>query len=126
MAEGAACNIFLARDGKLVTPPLSDNILEGITRAGVIELARRELRMKVVERRVARSELYECDELFFTGTAVEVAPVVRVDHRPVGSGEIGPVTGVLRRLYAEAARGRLPGSRHWVQAVYHPALLGAA
>jgi len=121
VAEGAACNIFLVRDAKLITPPVTENILEGITRASVMELARRELRLEVVERRVDRSELYVCEEAFFTGTAVEVAPITRVDHRPVGEGRIGPVTAALRKLYNDAMRGRLAAYRQWVLPVYHPA-----
>ncbi len=118
VAEGAACNIFLVRDGQLITPPVTENILEGITRASVMELARKELCLEVVERRVDRSELYVCDELFFTGTAVEIAPITQVDHRLVGSGQIGPLTTRLQRLYVEATRGRLPAYRHWVFPVY--------
>jgi branched-chain amino acid aminotransferase len=120
VAEGAACNIFLVRDSKLITPPVTENILEGITRASVMELARRELGLEVVERRVDRSELYISDEIFFTGTAVEVAPITRVDHRPVGDARIGPVTAALRKLYTDATRGRLPAYRQWVLPVYHP------
>ncbi len=119
VAEGSASNIFLVRQGKLVTPPVADNILEGITRASVMELARRELHLPVVERHVLRSELYTCDELFLTGTAVEVAPIVRVDHRPVGSGQIGPLTSLLRRLYLEAVHGLSPGWRHWLLSASH-------
>ncbi len=118
VAEGASCNIFLVRKGKLITPPVSDDILEGITRDCVMELARRELRLEVVERSIDRSELYVCEEAFFTGTAVGVGPVVKVDHRPVGSGEIGPVTAEMRRLYVEATHGRLPAYRHWLVPVY--------
>jgi len=118
VAEGASCNIFLVRRGKLITPPASENILEGITRDAVTELARKELHLEVIERPVDRSELYICDEVFFTGTMVEVGPVVRVDHRPVGTGEIGPVTAELRHLYTQAARGRLKAWRHWLMPVY--------
>ena len=118
VAEGASCNIFLVRHGKLLAPPASENILEGITRASVMELARQELHLKVIERPVDRSELYVCDEVFFTGTMVEVAPVIRVDHRPVGTGEIGPLTAKLRHLYAQAAHGRLEAWRHWLMPVY--------
>jgi branched-chain amino acid aminotransferase len=120
VVEGATCNIFMLRGRQLITPPPTDNILEGITRASVMELARNELSLQVVERSIARSELYVCDEVFFTGTAVEVAPVVAVDHRPVGSGEIGPISQKLRTLYFEATRGRMPGYRHWLRPVYHP------
>ena len=118
VAEGASCNIFLVRHGTLITPPASENILEGITRASVMELAREELRVEVIECPVDRSELYVCDEIFFSGTMVEVAPVIRMDHRPVGTGEIGPVTAGLRQLYSQAARGRLEAWRHWLMPVY--------
>ena len=118
VAEGATCNIFLMRGGKLVTPPGTENILEGLTRNCVMELARNELHLEVVERPVDRSELYLADEMFFTGTAVEVAPVVRVDHRPVGSGAIGPIAAELRFLYLEATRGRLAAYRHWLLPAY--------
>ena len=114
VAEGATCNIFVVRNGKLITPPVTDNILEGITRASVMELAANELGMQVVERSIDRTELYVCDEIFFTGTAVEVAPVVQVDHRPVGSGDIGVVTAKIRALYGDAVRGRMPAYRHWL------------
>ncbi len=126
VAEGAACNIFLVRDGKLITPPVTENILEGITRASVMELARNELQLEVIERRVDRSELYVCDEIFFTGTAVELAPVVRVDHRPVGSGEIGPVTAALRKLYLDATQGRLSPYHKWILPVYRRVAAGKA
>jgi branched-chain amino acid aminotransferase len=102
----------------LITPAASENILEGITRDSIIELARRELHLEVVERAVDRSELYISDEIFFTGTAVEVAPVVRVDHRPVANAEVGPVTSELRHLYVEATSGRLDFYRHWLTPVY--------
>jgi branched-chain amino acid aminotransferase len=121
VAEAASSNIFLVRHGKLITPPASENILEGITRDSVMELARQELRLEVIERPVDRSELYVCDEMFFTGTMVEVAPVIRVDHRPVGSGEIGPVTAELRHRYSQAAHGRLEAYRHWLMPVYESA-----
>jgi branched-chain amino acid aminotransferase len=118
VAEGATCNIFMVRNGRLFTPPGTDNILEGITRASIIELARNEMKMEVVERSISRSELYGCDELFFTGTAVEVAPIVRIDHRPVGVGEVGPIAARLRGLYTDATRGRLPQYRSWLWPVY--------
>jgi branched-chain amino acid aminotransferase len=123
VSEGSTCNIFMVRDGKLVTPPASENILEGITRASVMELTRKELRLEVVERTIDRSELYVCDEVFFTGTAVEVAPVIHVDHRPVASGEIGPVTRQLRTLYADAVRGRNAAFRHWLWPVNRSGLI---
>jgi len=123
VSEGATCNVFMVRNGKLITPPATDNILEGLTRASVMELARRELNLEVIERSIDRSELYVCDELFFTGTAVEIAPIVQVDHRPVGSGEIGSVTESLRSLYFEATRAHMPGYRNWLWPVYSSAVV---
>ena len=123
VAEGATCNIFVVRGGKLITPAVTDNILEGITRASVMELARKELGLDVVERSIDRTELYMCDEIFFTGTAVEVAPIVQVDHRPVGTGEIGPITERIRGLYADAVRGRMPAYMQWLWPAYKDALV---
>ncbi|MFN0149985.1 MAG: branched-chain amino acid transaminase [bacterium] len=126
VAEGAACNIFLVRDKKLITPAVTENILEGITRASVMEMAARELKLEVLERRVDRSELYMCDELFFTGTAVEIAPVTRVDHRTIGSGQVGAITRELRRLYVEATRGRLAAYRHWAMPAHRASAAATA
>ena len=118
VAEGATSNLFMVRAGKLITPPASDNILEGITRASVMELASRQLGVEIVERSIDRSELYVCDELFFSGTAVEVTPVLEVDHRPVGTGDVGAVTQKLRALFIDATRGRLPAYVGWLWPVY--------
>jgi branched-chain amino acid aminotransferase len=126
VAEGATCNLFIVRNGKLFTPPGTDNILEGITRASVMELARNEMKLDVVERSIGRSELYVSDEVFFTGTAVEVAPIVSIDHRPVGTGAVGPVTEKLRSLYVEATRGRIPAYRRWLWPVYRSVAAGKA
>jgi branched-chain amino acid aminotransferase len=126
VAEGASCNIFMVRDGKLVTPSVTENILEGITRDSVMELARRELNLETVERPIDRSELYVCEELFFSGTAVELGPVTRVDHRPVGAGAVGPVSAELRRLYADAVHGRLPWYRKWLVPSYRVTAAGRA
>ena len=95
LAEGSAMNIFMVRDGVLVTPPITDNILEGITRRSVMELARNELGLAVVERPIDRSEIYICDEFFLTGTAAQITVVTKVDHRPVGKGSMGPVANSL-------------------------------
>ncbi len=119
VAEGSTCNIFMVRNGTLITPPVYDNVLEGITRDSVMQLARNELNLAIVERSVDRSELFVCDELFFTGTAVGVAPVVRVNHRAVKDGTVGPVTRAIRQLYADAARGMLPSYEHWLTPVFH-------
>lgn len=118
VAEGATCNIFMARQGKLITPPVTDNVLEGITRDCIMTLAARELGLDILERSIDRSELYVSDELFLTGTAVGLAPVVRVDHRPVGDGVIGPLTRALLQLYFDATRGHLPVYRKWLLGAY--------
>lgn len=126
VAEGASCNLFMVRGGKLITPPVTENILEGITRDSLMELARRELNLEIVERPIDRSELYICDELFFSGTAVEMGPVTWVDHRPVGTGSVGEVSAALRRLYADAVRGRAPRYRKWLVPAYRVTVAGRA
>lgn len=118
ISEGSAMNVFLVRDGVLITPPVTDNVLEGIIRRSAIELARQELGLEVVERLVDRTEAYIADEMFFTGTAAQIAAITWVDHRPVGDGKMGPITAQIRQLFAEAARGRLPKYRHWNVGVY--------
>ena len=118
VTEGATCNLFMRRKGRLITPAVTENVLEGITRDSIMELAARELGLEIVERPIDRSELYVCDELFLTGTAVGVAPVTRVDHHPVADGAIGVVTRSLRQLYVDATHGRMPAYRKWLLPVY--------
>jgi len=122
VAEGASCNLFIVRDGLLITPPPQDNILEGLTRATVMELARHEMGLRVVERSLDRTELYMAEEAFFTGTAVELAPITRVDHRDIGDGKVGPLATRLQKLYSDATHGRLAAYRHWLLPVYLPVL----
>jgi branched-chain amino acid aminotransferase len=117
VSEGSGENIFLVRDGKLVTPLPSDDILEGITRDALMILCR-DMGYEVTERRVSRSELYGADELFFTGTAGEVAPITSVDKILIGDGTIGEITRALKEAYFNAARGNSEKYRHWVTAVY--------
>lgn len=118
LSEGSAENLFMVRDGVVVTPPVTDNILEGITRRTVMELAREELGLEVVERPIDRTEVYLCEELFLTGTAAQVTAATQVDHRPIGDGEMGPVADKLRKLYDDLVRGKLEKYRHWNQPVY--------
>jgi branched-chain amino acid aminotransferase len=118
VAEGATCNIFMVRKGKLITPPVTESVLEGITRDCILRLAARELNLDTIERSIDRSELYICDELFFTGTAVALTPVVRVDHRPVGNGTIGAITRRLQQHYFDATRGHLDVYLKWLTPVY--------
>ncbi len=117
VSEGSAENLFVVRDGRLLTPPVTDNILEGITRRAIMDLAADELSVECVERSIDRTELYAADEVFLTGTGYQIAPVVEVDGRPVGAGEMGPVAGRLQEMYFEAARGDNPEYGHWTVAV---------
>lgn len=114
VTEGSAMNVFIVRDGTLITPPVTENILEGITRRTVIELAREELKIPVVERPIDRSEVYIADEVLLTGTAAQITAVTRVDHRPIGSGVMGPVSTQLRDLFNRIARGNHPKYMHWL------------
>jgi branched-chain amino acid aminotransferase len=118
VSEGSAENLFIIRDGLLVTPPLSDNILEGITRSIAIQLARDELGLQVIERSIDRTELYMADEIFLCGTGVQIAAITSVDHRAVGTGKLGPIVDRLREVYFAAVRGQLPRYRSWLTAVY--------
>jgi branched-chain amino acid aminotransferase len=118
VSEGSAMNFFIVRDGVLITPPCTDNILEGITRRTIMELARNEMNLSVVERSIDRTEVYLCDELFLTGTAAQVTAATMVDHRPIGRGVMGPVATRLRELFDDVVRGRMPRYRHWNLPVY--------
>lgn len=104
VAEGPGENIFIVHDNILITPPKSANILLGITRDSIIKLAKSS-RIVVEERDIRREELYESDEAFFTGTAAEVAPIVSIDSREIGSGKIGPITNMLKERFSRIARG---------------------
>jgi branched-chain amino acid aminotransferase len=114
VAEGSAENIFIVRDGLVITPPVTDNILEGITRATIMELCATELGLSVQERSMDRSELYQADEVFFTGTAVGVSPVVEIDHRAIGDGKIGKVSLALVDLYRDITLGKLHQYQRWL------------
>lgn len=118
LSEGSAMNIFMLRNGEVVTPPITDNILEGITRRTALELLREELGLKIVERPIDRTEVYLCDEFFMTGTAAQITAVTRVDFRPIGNGVMGPYTTRLRQLFDDAVRGKLPRYAKWNVPVY--------
>jgi len=117
VAEGSAENFFLVKNGAVVTPPVTDNILEGITRRTIIELLRDGLGVTVVERSIDRTEITLADEAFFCGTGVQIAAITRVDHRPIGSGRMGPIVAALRAFYFDVVRGRRPEYRQWCHAV---------
>jgi branched-chain amino acid aminotransferase len=108
VAEGSAENLFLIRKGVVCTPPITDNILEGITRRTVMTLMREDLGLEVVERPIDRTEIYLAEEAFFCGTGVQIAAITRVDHRPIGTGKLGHVTADLRHLYFDVVRGKVP------------------
>lgn len=116
LAEGSGENLFLVRDGVLLTPPLSSGALGGITRLAVLELAGA-LGLPVAERALTRGELYLADELFMTGTAAEITPVREVDGRPIGAGERGPVTEAVQRAYDDAVHGRDERFEAWLDVV---------
>ncbi len=118
VAEGSAENFFLVKNGVAITPPVTDNVLEGITRRTILELLSTALSVPVVERSIDRTEIPLADEAFFCGTGVQIAAVTRVDHRPIGSGRMGPVVAALRALYFDVVRGKRPEHRGWCQAVY--------
>lgn len=117
VSEGSGENIFLVMNGNIITPPPSDNILVGITRNSVIELAASEFGIDTLERSIDRSELYVADECFMTGTAAHVAPVIEIDRRKVGDGKIGPVTKKLQQLYFDVEQGKNDRYMHWCTAV---------
>lgn len=121
VSEGSAENIFLVVDGELVTPAPTENILLGITRDTMMELATRELGRITRERQIDRTELYTADEIFLCGTGAQIAPVVSVDHRPIGDGKVGPISSELQRLYFDVVRGRKPEYKtQWCTPVYAP------
>ena len=118
VSEGSAMNVFMIRDGVLITPPVTQNVLEGITRRTAILLAQKELNLPVLERPIDRTEMLICDEVFLTGTAAQVTAVTQIDHIPVGNGEMGPITTQLRALFYDVVHGGIPAYRDWVTPVY--------
>jgi branched-chain amino acid aminotransferase len=115
-SEASAANLFIVRDGTIITPPVSDDILEGVTRKAMMVLAG-DLGYPVEIRSIDRSELYICDEAFLCGTGVQVSPVIEVDHRPVGTGQVGPIARRISERYFAAVRGNLPEYADWLTAV---------
>ncbi len=118
VAEASAANFFMIRRGVAVTPPVTDNILEGIIRRTVMQLLRDELGVEVVERSIDRTEVYLAEEAFFCGTGVQMAAIAYLDHRPIGAGKMGPITQALRKLYFDVVRGCIPKYREWCAPVY--------
>jgi len=118
ISEGSAENVFMVRDGVLITPPVTENILEGITRRTVLQIGDEVLGIKTQERRVDRTEIFLCDELFLTGTAAQITAVTQVDHRLIGSGKMGPITKRLREMFDDVVRGREQDYSSWLTPVY--------
>jgi branched-chain amino acid aminotransferase len=126
VAEGPGACFMMVRKGKLITPPVTADILESITRDTLIEVAQAELGLEVVERDIDRTELYVCDEAFFCGSGHEVSPINSIDHYAVGTGEPGPITRQLQKLYFDVVTGTVPKYRHWLTPVYGAARSAAA
>ncbi len=118
ISEGSGENLFLVKNGQLITPGNYDGILMGITRATVIELAKSELGIETIERHIDRVELYNAEECFLTGTAANITPVAEIDHRKIGSGEIGEVTKKLQEIYSDVIRGNNSKYLEWCTPVY--------
>ena len=118
VSEGSAENLFIVRDGKLITPPVTENILEGITRATIIQFAREQFGLETVERPIDRTELYVAEEAFFCGTGGQVVAIAEIDHRPVGTGKVGPIVQKIRDFYFDIVRGKVEEYRHWCTPVY--------
>jgi branched-chain amino acid aminotransferase len=118
VSEGSAENLFVVKSGKLITPSVTDNILEGITRRRLMSVARERLEMPVEERQIDRTELYNADEVFLCGTGAQISPVVEIDRRAIGTGRPGPITRQLHDLYFDAVRGRVDAYRDWLTPVY--------
>ena len=112
-SEASAANLYMVRSGTLITPPVSDDILEGVTRKAILTLAA-DLGIPTEIRSIDRSELYVCDEVFLCGTGVQVSAAIEVDHRAVGTGQIGPISRRISETYFDAVRGKLPQYKSWL------------
>ena len=123
VSEGSGENLFLVRDGKLITPPLGASVLPGITRDTIMQIAR-SMDIPVVERLIPREMLYIADEVFFVGTAVEVTPIRSVDRISIGTGKRGPITEKIQSRFFEIVEGRVPDQFGWLSPVAQP--VGAA
>ncbi len=117
VAEGAAMNLFLVINGKLVTTTTTSDILTGVTRNTILQLAKEVLGLQVEERIIDRSELYSADEAFFSGTGAQVVPIVSIDKRPVGDGKVGKIVSDIQNLYNDVVRGKVPKYKDWCVAV---------
>lgn len=118
VAEGPGSCFFMVKDGALITPQLTDSVLESITRDSILQLAKDELGLKVVERTIDRTELYLADEAFLCGSAMEVTPILSIDRYPIGSGKNGEITEKIHKLYVDCAMGKVVGRKNWLTPIY--------
>jgi len=118
VSEMSVANFFIVRDGVAITPPVQSNVLEGIVRRSVIQLLRDELGVTVVERNIDRSEVYLADECFMCGTGVQICAITNVEHRAIGAGGMGDITGRLRALFFDIVAGKVEKYRGWLAPVY--------
>ena len=118
VAEGSAMNLFIVRNGKLITNHVTDNILEGITRSTIIDIAEKELGITVQERSIDRTELYIADEMFFCGTGAQISPITSVDYHSIGSGEVGEITKKLQNIYFAVVKNQIPKYSEWSVPVF--------
>jgi branched-chain amino acid aminotransferase len=118
VSEGPGYNIFMVRNGQVTTPPVTNGILEGVTRDTLLRLFTEVHSLTVVQREIDRTELYVADEVFFCGSGKEVTPIGSIDHRQVGTGGMGPLTKKIRDTYFSVAKGRLQEYASWLVPVH--------
>ncbi len=118
VSEGSAEHVFIIRDGVLISPPSTEDNLDGITRRSIITIASEDLGLSVVERTIGRTELYVADEMFLCGTGAEITPVRSVDRRTIGEGGVGPITTRLQKHFADVVRGRVEHRLSWLSQVW--------
>lgn len=118
VTEGSAMNLFLVIDGKLVTTSSTENILQGITRDTIMQLAREVMGLEVIERVIDRTELYVADEAFYCGTGAQVSPITNIDNRPLGDGKVGPISLKIQQLYFDVVKGKVPQYKKWCMPIY--------
>ncbi len=118
VTEGSAMNLFLVQNGKLVTSKTTDNILVGVTRNTIMEIAKNELGIETIEREIDRTELYISDEAFYCGTGAQVSPIVKIDHRELGDGKIGEISTKLQKLYFDVVKGKVEKYKKWCTPIY--------
>ena len=117
VSEAPGENIFLVKNNRLVTPPLSSSALDGITRKSIITLAK-DMKLKVKVRKVSKKELKLADEIFLSGTAAEITPIIKIDRKKVGNGKVGNMTKLLKNTYSDIVMNKNENYSNWLTAVY--------